>query len=114
MWDDQVGWTVTRKSLDQHIELAATSSGARPRIAGRRISVADVVIWHELLGRSPDEIAAEHDVTLADVHAALAYYFDHRDEIEQNIADDRALAETLRRQIRSKVADRLRELRGSN
>jgi hypothetical protein len=74
--------------------------------------VADVVIWHERLGRSPDEIAADHDLTLADVHAALAYYFDHRDEIDQSIVDDRAFAEALRRQLPSKVSQRLRELRG--
>jgi hypothetical protein len=76
--------------------------------------VADVVIWHERLGRTPDEIAADHNLTLADVHAALAYYFDHRDDIDGHIAADRAFAETLRRQVPSKVTDRLRELRGSD
>ena len=103
---------MTQKTLDQHIELASTAAGPRARIAGHRISVADVVIWHERLGRSPDEIAADHDLTLADVHAALAYYFDHRDEIDQSIVDDRAFAEALRRQLPSKVSQRLRELRG--
>lgn len=76
--------------------------------------MADVVIWHERLGRSPDEIAAEHGLTLADVHAALAYYFDHRDEVERYIAEDQTFAETLRRQVPSKLAHRLQELRGSD
>ena len=102
------------KTLDQHIELTLTPSGRRPRIAGRRITVADVVIWHERLGRSPDEIAADHDVTLADVHAALAYYFDHRDEIERHVAEDRAFADMLRQQIPSKLTNRLREVRGGD
>ena len=103
---------MTPKTLDQHIELAATAAGPRARIAGHRISVADVVIWHERLGRTPDEIAADHDLTLADVHAALAYYFDHRDEIDQSIAEDRAFAEALRRQLPSKMSQRLRDLPG--
>lgn len=98
----------------EHIELTPTAAGRRPRITGRRISVADVVIWHERLGRSPDEIAAEHDLTLADVHAALAYYFDHRDDIDRNIAEDRAFAEMLRQRMPSKLTDRLRELRGGD
>lgn len=105
---------MTPKTLDQHIELKPTGSANRPRIAGGRITVADVAIWHERLGRAPDEIAAEHDLTLADVYAALAYYFDHREQIEQQIAEDRAFAEMLRQRTPSKVTDRLRELRGSD
>lgn len=102
------------KTLDQHIELTPGASGTRPRIAGRRISVADLVIWHERLGRSPDEIAAEHDLTLGDVHAALAYYFDHRDEVDRAIVEDRTFVETLRQRTPSKLTDRLRQIRGDD
>lgn len=102
------------KTLDDHIEQTPTVSGGRPRIAGRRITVRDIVIWHERLGRTPDEIAAEHDLTLADVHAALAYYFDHRDDIDRNIEEDRAFAEVVRQQTPSKLTNRLRELRGND
>jgi hypothetical protein len=41
-------------------------------------------------------------LTLGDVHAALAYYFDHREEIDKRIGDDRAFADAMRAQIRSK------------
>ena len=109
---DGVESNLVRKTLDQHIELTATASGDRPRITGRRITVVDIVVSHERLGRSPDEIAADYDLTLADVHAALAYYFDHRDEVERSIQEDRAFAEKLREDIPSKVTNRLRELRG--
>lgn len=98
------------KTLDEHIEVSPSVSGGRPRIAGRRIMVQDIVIWHERLGRSPDEIALDHDMTLADVHAALAYYFDHREEIDRSIAEDRAFAALLRQQIPSKLSSRLRQL----
>jgi len=60
--------------------------------------VQDVAIWHEKLGMSPAEIVEQYPtITLADVYAALAYYWDHRDEIEQAIADEHAYVEELRR-----------------
>ena len=102
------------KTLDEHIEITPSVSGGRPRIAGRRITVQDIVIWHERLGRTPDEIAEDHDMTLADVHAALAYYFDHREQMDRSIAEDRAFAAALRQQIPSKLTSRLRELHGDD
>jgi uncharacterized protein (DUF433 family) len=84
--------------IREHIEVTEGAGGPKARIAGHRIRVQDVVIWHEKLGMSPDEIVHEYPtITLADIHAALAYYWDHRDEIEQAIASDHALAEELRR-----------------
>ncbi len=64
--------------------------GGRPRIAGRRIRVIDIVLWHEKRGLTPDEIVemVYPSITVADVHAALAYYFDHRDEIEAEFEDE--------------------------
>jgi uncharacterized protein (DUF433 family) len=61
--------------------------GGRPRIAGRRIGVRDIVQWHVHLNAPLTEIADEHNLTLAEIHAALAYYYDHVDEIEQSLAD---------------------------
>lgn len=43
------------------------------------------------MGRSADEIAAEYDLTLGDVYAALAYYFDHREEINRSIDEGQLL-----------------------
>lgn len=70
--------------IREHIEVTASVIGSKARIAGHRIRVQDVVIWHEKLGMSPDEIVHEYPtITLADVHAALAYYWDHHDEVER-------------------------------
>jgi len=41
-------------------------------LAGHRITVQNIVTWHERMGRSADEIAADYDLSLADVYAALA------------------------------------------
>ena len=97
------------KTLDQHIEITPGVVGGKPRIAGRRITVQNIVIWHEWMGRSPDEVANEYDLTLAEVYAALAYYYDHQTEIDQAIQESEAFVKALRQQTPSKVAQRLYE-----
>jgi uncharacterized protein (DUF433 family) len=84
-------------------------AGGKPRIAGRRITVHDVVTWHELLGKSVDEISADHDLTLAEIHAALAYYFDHRDEVDTAMREGASFAESLRERTPSKLQQKLSE-----
>lgn len=47
--------------------------GGKPRIDGHRITVADVAVWHERMGMSPDEIVYNYpSITLSDVYAATA------------------------------------------
>ena len=71
-----------------HIETQAGKCGGKPVIAGTRIRVWDVYVHHERLGKSPDEIVRAYPhITLADVHAALAYYWDHKDQIDQQMRD---------------------------
>jgi len=98
---------MTRKTLDQHIEARPDIAGGKPRIAGHRITVRDIAMWHERLGKSVDEIASDYGLTLADVHAALAYYFDHRAEIDKDMAADQAFAESLRLATPSKLKHKL-------
>ena len=93
--------------LTQHIEMIPDVSGGKPRIAGHRITVQNIVIWHERMGLSADEIATEYGVTLADVFAALTYYHDHRDEIDRSIKADEAFVAELRKQTPSKLRDKL-------
>src|SRR5438445_6933888 len=71
--------------------------GGRPRIDGHRITVEDVAIWHERRGMSPDEIVSGHpSISLADVHAALAYYYDNRERIDQAILDGQRFVEEMK------------------
>lgn len=83
--------------IREHIEIVPGASGPEARIAGHRIRVQDVVLWHEKLGMSPDEIVHDYPtLTLADIHAALTYYWDHRDEIERAIAEEDAFVSAFR------------------
>ncbi len=62
-------------TLINHIEITPETCSGKPRIAGHRIKVQDVVIWHERMGMSPDEIVDHYpSITLADIYAALSYY----------------------------------------
>ena len=84
-------------TITEHIEITPGVCGGKPRIAGHRIKVQHVAVWHERIGMTPDAIVSEHPgLTLADVYAALAYYWDHREQIDTDIREGRELANRLR------------------
>ena len=73
----------------EHIAVRPGYCGGKPHIAGHRIKVQHIAIWHERMGRTAEEIVAEHpELSIADVHAALAYYWDHRAQIDADIEAD--------------------------
>lgn len=92
----------------QHITKTPGVCGGRACIAGHRIRVMDVVVWHEKRGYSPDEVVAMFPgITLADVHAALAYYIDHREEIDDEFHKDEDAVQALLSRHPSNVWERL-------
>jgi uncharacterized protein (DUF433 family) len=69
--------------------------GGRPRITGTGVTVRRIVGWYKL-GLSPEEIADEFGhLSLAAVHAALAYYHANRDAVEADLAAEEAEADRL-------------------
>ena len=94
---------MTTKTMDAHIEITPGIAGGKPRIAGRRITVQDIAVWHEVMGKTADEIAAEHDLSNSDVYAALAYYFDHRSELDEAMKESEVFVEGLRQRTPSKL-----------
>jgi uncharacterized protein (DUF433 family) len=83
--------------LDRYIVVRPGYAGGKPHIAGHRIKVQHVAVWHERLGQSAEEIAGTHPgITLAEVYAALAYYHSHRSEIDADIRADEAFVAGLR------------------
>lgn|ERR1700694_4685710 len=93
--------------LTQHVEITPGVAGGKPHIVGHRITVQNIVIWHERMGLSADEIASTYDLTLADVYAALAYYYDHRMEIDSSIRSGEEFVSELRKHSRSKLDEKL-------
>ena len=98
--------------LDHHIEISPGIRGGRPRIAGTRITVADIAIMHLRLGQSLEEIAGKYSLDLAHLYAAMAYYYDHRSEIDDAIEKDEAFAEAFRHNNPSPLQTKLKALQG--
>jgi uncharacterized protein (DUF433 family) len=89
--------------------------GGKPRIDGHRITVEHIADWHEQMGRTPVEFVATHPtVTLAQVHAALAYYYDHKQEIDADIEEGKRFAEELKALSPPLLAQKIDELRAKN
>lgn len=68
--------------------------GGKPRIEGRRISVQHVVI-HYLGGWPIEEIAVAFNLSFGQIHAALSYYYEHRDEIDKAIRETEEWVEQI-------------------
>jgi len=90
-----------------HIAISEDVAGGKPRIAGHRITVQHIVIWHERMGLSADEIASNQGLTLAEIYAALTYYYDHRQEIDEAILADESYVVELRKQITPKLSSKI-------
>jgi uncharacterized protein (DUF433 family) len=88
----------------------------QPRIAGTRIKVKHVYVWVEQMGMSPAQVVAEYPhLTMAQVHAALAYYWSHQDEIQQDIENEqRFVAELKSKAGPSKLQERLAGLNATD
>jgi uncharacterized protein (DUF433 family) len=96
--------------ITEHIEITLGVCGGKPRIAGHRIKVQDVVIWHERLGMATDEIVSQYpQLSLADIYAALAYYHDHLQEIRADIEADERLIDQMQSQTSSLVQQKLNQ-----
>jgi len=85
----------TTVEISALIERRSDLHSGRPLLAGTGVSVQRVVGWYKL-GLSAEEIAANFGhVSLAQVHAALAYYHANREEIEDYLAAEEAEAKRL-------------------
>jgi len=97
-----------RAMVKEHVNITRGGSGGRPHIAGHRIRVMDIVLWHNNLGWSPDEIVSQFpQLTLAEVYAALAFYWDHKKEIEAEIRRAEGVEEKTRFRHPSKLRGKL-------
>ena len=85
----------------KHIEIRNNRRGEdRAYIAGTRVRVRDIYAHSEIHGESPEDIvAALPHLTLAQVHAALSYYFEHREAILDEIRRDDEFVRLMRNKL---------------
>jgi len=81
----------------EHIVKERGYCGGKAAIGKTRVRVNNVVFLHKD-GKTPQQILEYYpDLTLGQVHAALAYYYDHPQEIEAELAADEGWEEEYER-----------------
>jgi len=91
----------------EHITKTPGVCGGKACIAGRRIRVMDVASYHDIGKTAAEIVEMFPSITEADVHAAIAYYLDHRDEIQDDLRRGREKEEELRAMFPSKLNQKL-------
>lgn len=67
------------------------------RIVGKRVKVIQIVMDKIANNWAPDEIQAQYSyLSLAEIHSAFAFYYDHQDALDAQIKQDLELADSLR------------------
>jgi uncharacterized protein (DUF433 family) len=78
-----------------HVVKTTGVCGGRARIEGTRVRVYNVAFLHKDGATDGKIHEAYPDLTPAQIHAALAYYYDNREEIDAELAEDESWAESL-------------------
>lgn len=78
-------------------EIVSTNDilGGAPRIDGRRIGVHHIAKRVLDAGQSPEQVAADYGLDIADVYRALVYYYDHADEMRQIQAERQSVPDDV-------------------
>ncbi|MSP12245.1 MAG: DUF433 domain-containing protein [Chloroflexi bacterium] len=85
-----------------HIEI--TANGV-PFITGTQIKVEEIILDYLAYGWDADEIHKQHpSLSLAQIHSALAYYYDHQEELDREIEQGLREVEDIKASIRESPA----------
>jgi uncharacterized protein (DUF433 family) len=83
--------------METRYEHVVLNEGRVPIIAGTTMKVTELVVEQQAYGWSPEELHFQHPyLTLGQIHSALAYYWDHREELDRDIQSRLGRAEGLR------------------
>jgi len=88
-----------------NIVSTANVLGGKPRLEGRRISVQHIALQHVQAGWPVEEIAEAFDLTLAEIYAALSYYYAHKADIDRALADEQAQVTALKAERQAVAAE---------
>ncbi|MCL4506595.1 MAG: DUF433 domain-containing protein [Chloroflexi bacterium] len=81
--------------VEKYIDISPEIRFGKPCISGTRIAVVDIANWHNKLGMPLEQIAGDYDLPLPAVYAAMAYYFEHRAEIDARQENSQASADNI-------------------
>ncbi|MDE2750124.1 MAG: DUF433 domain-containing protein [Chloroflexota bacterium] len=73
--------------------------GGRPCIVGTGLRVMDIVNAMRWNGRSPEQMADAYQISLGQVHAALAYYYCNQAEIDADISESERKSQAIAEKV---------------
>ena len=99
--------------IESYIEIDANSVAW---VADTKVKVIEIAVEKLAHGSSPEELHFQYPhLSLAQIHAALAYYYDHQEELDDEILRRlREVNELAARQADSPLQQKLRRLRLEN
>ncbi|NEQ67677.1 MAG: DUF433 domain-containing protein [Symploca sp. SIO2D2] len=102
--------STTQVSIE-HISIDPEIRFGKPCIQGTRIAVIDIVNCYLKMEESLEKIAKDYDLSLASVHAAMTYYYDHREELETRRAEGELFALEFAQDNPSLLQEKLRKFK---
>jgi uncharacterized protein (DUF433 family) len=72
--------------------------GGRPCIGGTGLRVTDIIMASIFQMQTPEELAVGFGISLAQVHAAFAYYYEHQSELDEDIHNQILQSRAVREQ----------------
>jgi len=92
-----------------YITIASKVKGGSPVIVGTRTKVIDIAIRYEFGGMTPDQIIEQFPhLTLAQIHDALSYYYEHKSELDGAYKKEQILVNELRKHYPSRLRAKLK------
>ena len=98
---------MTQATAYEHV---VTDESGTPLIEGTTMKVIELVLETHAYGWSADELQFQHPyLTLGQIHSALAYYWDHKEELDRDIERRLERVEQIRRDVGpSQLVERLK------
>ena len=99
--ENNLNWTHFGASMAHKIIRDKKVCGGKACIKGTRIRVIDIIERYKIIKEKPEEIATAFDVPIDAVFAALAYYYEHSDEIRKEIDNDKEFVKKIKSELKS-------------
>ena len=100
--------SLTQVSVE-HISINPEVRFGKPCIIGTRIAVIDIVNRYLRMSEALEDIAEDYHLSLASVYAAMAYYYDHQEEIEIRRAEGETFARYFLQNHPSLLQEKIRK-----
>ena len=99
----------TQEIKHPYITIVPEVTGRSPVIVGTRTKVIDIAIRYEFGGMTPDQLIEQFPhLTLAQIHDALSYYYEHKSDLDGACREEQTLINELRKHYPSRLRAKLK------